>query len=473
VAEPNLIPDWVPEAVFYQIFPDRFANGDESNDPANVQPWGSPPTIWGFQGGDLEGILKRLDYLTDLGVNALYLNPIFLASSNHRYNTTDYYRIDPKLGTLEDFRQLLKRAHRGGMRVVLDGVFNHCGRGFFAFNDLLENQEHSPYRDWFHVKSFPLRAYGTGKLESYLGWWDHRELPKFNTANPEVRRYLLGVARHWIDQGADGWRLDVPNEIDDDDFWAEFRQTVKQANPEAYLVGEIWHPDPRWVGPRHFDGLLHYPFRQAVLDYLRGEEADGGNAFSEKVEGLVKIYPKGQAAGHYITMGSHDTPRLRTELGGSMAKVRLALLAQFTHPGTPGIYYGDEIGLEGGKDPGCRGAFPWDKQDWEQELRQHVQRLITLRRQLPQLRRGEIARIALGSPGRAAALAVRLEGASTLAVLLNGARARAAISLPAAELGWQEGQPVQEALSGRQFQVEHGQLALALAGFEGALLVPA
>jgi len=186
----------------------------------------------------------------------------------------------------------------------------------------------------------------------------------------------------------------------------------------------------------------------------------------------VKVYPEGQAAGHYITMGSHDTPRLRTELGGNLAKVRLALLAQFTHPGAPGIYYGDEIGLQGGKDPACRGAFPWDRQDWEQELRDHVQRLITLRRLHPQLRRGEIAHIALGSPSRAAGLAVRLEGAPTLAVLLNGARARAAISLPAAELGWQEGQPVREAFSGRQLQVEQGRLAMALAGFEGALLVP-
>jgi glycosidase len=467
------VPDWVPEAVFYQIFPDRFANGDPSNDPPNLQAWGSPPTTWGFQGGDLAGIQQRFDYLTELGVNAIYLNPIFQATSNHRYNTTDYYRIDPKLGTLEDFRRLLAHAHRNGFRVILDGVFNHCGRGFFAFNDLLENQERSPYRDWFHVKAFPVRAYGTGKLESYLGWWDHKELPKFNTANPQVRRYLLQVAKHWIDEGADGWRLDVPNEIDDDEFWAEFRQTVKGANPQAYLVGEIWNPDPRWVGPRHFDGLLHYPLRAAILDYLRGDELGGGNAFAEKAEGLLKIYPREHAAGHYITLGSHDTPRLRTELGGNLAKVRLALLAQLTHPGAPGIYYGDEIGLQGGKDPACRGAFPWDRQAWELDLREHVRRLLALRREHPQLRRGEVRAIPLGPKGRAAGLALRMRGSPTLAVLINGSSGRAALSLPAAKLGWADGQEVREVLSGRRLRAEQGQLALALAGLEGALLVPA
>jgi glycosidase len=159
------VPYWVQDAVFYQIFPDRFANGDPSNDPPNVKAWGSPPTIWDFQGGDLRGVIQRLDYLLDLGVNAIYLNPIFQATSTHRYNTSDYFQIDPKLGTLADFRALLDAAHRNGMRVIIDGVFNHCGRGFFAFADLLENGEHSPYKDWFHVKKFPLDAYGHGDIQ--------------------------------------------------------------------------------------------------------------------------------------------------------------------------------------------------------------------------------------------------------------------------------------------------------------------
>ncbi len=264
------IPHWIQDAVFYQIFPDRFANGDFSNDPPNIQPWGSPPTQWGFQGGDLRGIIQKLDYLLDLGINAIYLNPIFLSNSNHRYNTVDYFQIDPRLGDMKDFRSFLRVAHDQGIRVVLDGVFNHCGRGFFAFLDLMENGEHSSYRDWFHVKRFPLEAFSEGKSEAYLGWWGHKSLPKFNTDNSRVRQYLLKVARYWIEEGVDGWRLDVPNEIDDDKFWAEFRQEVKSINPDAYLLGEIWTADRRWVGMNHFDGLMNYPIRDALFELLNG-----------------------------------------------------------------------------------------------------------------------------------------------------------------------------------------------------------
>ncbi len=164
------VPDWIQDAIFYQIFPDRFENGDPNNDPSNKVPWGSKPSIWGFHGGDLRGVIQRLDYIQDLGANAIYLNPIFESSSNHRYNTRDYYRIDPKLGGMEDFEELLRSAHNRGIRVILDGVFNHCGRGFFAFNDVLENQTQSAYKDWFYIKRFPVRAYGRGKADDYEAW---------------------------------------------------------------------------------------------------------------------------------------------------------------------------------------------------------------------------------------------------------------------------------------------------------------
>ena len=191
----------------------------------------TPPRIHGFHGGDLRGILQHMDYLLDLGINAIYLNPIFLSPSTHRYNTVDYYQIDPKLGTLADFKQLLDAAHGNGMRVILDGVFNHTGRGFFAFSDILENQEHSAYKDWYTINHFPVDAYSPGDATDYLGWWKFKSLPKLNTHNPHVRKYIMDVARYWIEQGADGWRLDVPNEINDDGFWAEFRQVVKGSQP--------------------------------------------------------------------------------------------------------------------------------------------------------------------------------------------------------------------------------------------------
>ncbi len=380
------IPAWVKDSVFYQIFPDRFANGDTENDPSNVQVWGSPPDPIHFQGGDLVGIEQKLDYLQDLGVNAIYLNPIFLSPSTHRYNTVDYFRIDPKLGTLEDFRRLLKKAHQRGMRLILDGVFNHCGRGFFAFNDLLENGKNSPYLDWFHVRGFPLNAYSRGKATRYEAWWGFKSLPKLNTQNPAVRRYIFDVARYWIEEGIDGWRLDVPNEIDDDDFWAEFRHVVKSANPNAYLVGEIWDLLPRWVNDSHFDGVMHYPLRSAILDVLRGKT--GINDFYTRLLQIEQTYGQDSLFGMYLLLGSHDTERVKTLLNGDARKLRLAYLLLFAFPGTPAIYYGDEIGMEGGKDPDCRGAFPWDDTRWDHSLRQWIQKLIKIRRATPTLRRG-------------------------------------------------------------------------------------
>jgi len=265
------VPDWVPDAIFYQIFPDRFYNGDPTNDPPNLQPWGAAPTYQDFQGGDLRGIIQKFDYLIDLGITALYLNPIFTATSNHRYNTHDYYTIDPTLGTMEDFRALLEIAHKNKIRVILDGVFNHCGRGFFAFNDILENGPHSRYVDWFHIHDYPIEAYSDGESTSYAAWEGYKDLPKFNTGNSEVRQYIMDVARYWIEQGIDGWRLDAPDEIDDDSFWGEFRQVVKTANPDAYTMGEILEVNPRWVGDSHFDGLMHYPLRWAILSLISEE----------------------------------------------------------------------------------------------------------------------------------------------------------------------------------------------------------
>ncbi len=464
------VPEWVQDAVFYQIFPDRFANGDPENDPPNVQPWGAPPTTHGFQGGDLRGVIQRFDYLLDLGINALYFNPIFQATSNHRYNTTDYYRIDPKLGDEKVLLELLDLAHRSGVRVILDGVFNHSGRGFFAFNDLLENEAHSPYRDWYHVVKFPLDAYGPGPAENYLAWWRFKSLPKFNTANPQVRRFLLGVARHWIEKGADGWRLDVPNEIDDDAFWAEFRQVVKQANPEAYLVGEIWEVNPRWVGETHFDGLMNYPLRQALIDWI----ATGSltvSEFDQRVQRLLAAYARPNVFACYLSLGSHDTERIRTVCGGDLRKVRLMMLFQMTFPGAPAIYYGDEIGLEGGKDPDSRRAFPWDESLWESDLRRYVQDLIRLRREMPVLRRGDYRSLLCDDKAKLYAFA-RLDGQAAVLVALNASTSGHQVSLDVGGLPWPDGTVLVDALSDRRRTVSQRRVGLRLEPLTGALLFP-
>lgn len=459
------IPEWVKDSVFYQIFPDRFANGDASNDPPNVQAWGRPPDAIHFQGGDLVGIEQRLDYLQDLGINALYLNPIFLSPSTHRYNTVDYYRIDPKLGTLDDFRRLLKKVHQRGMRLILDGVFNHCGRGFFAFNDLLENGENSPYLDWFHVRRFPLNAYSHGKATRYKAWWGFKSLPKFNTKNSAVRRFIFEVARYWIEEGIDGWRLDVPNEINDDEFWAEFRWVVKSTNPDAYLVGEIWDLLPRWVNDSHFDGVMHYPLRSAILDVLRGKT--GTEDFYARLLQIEQTYGQDNLFGLYLLLGSHDTERVKTLLDGNSQKLHLAYLLMFAFPGTPSIYYGDEVGLEGGKDPDCRRAFPWNENEWDQDLRRWIKKLIEIRRATPLLRRGKW-RILQPAPCDGIVQMVREGGGEQLLILANLNSEPCRVTIPAGSDN-PTGQQSLRDLLGNPFSVEmdHNQVEIVLPGLSG------
>ena len=462
------VPDWIQDAIFYQIFPDRFANGDPGNDPPNVQPWGAQPTLWGFQGGDLRGIVNRFDYLLDLGINALYLNPIFLATSNHRYNTSDYYKIDPKLGDQNDFQALISLAHRHGVRVVLDGVFNHCGRGFFAFADLLENQEHSPYRDWYHVLQYPVHAYGDSDSRDYLAWWGIPSLPKFNTANPRVRDYLFGVARYWLEQGADGWRLDVPNEINDDSFWAEFREVVKSTNTDAYLLGEIWTADPRWVGANHFDGLMHYPLRDCLLRLVYASTLDTAQCAS-KLETFLQIYPWENATAMYLPLGSHDTERIMTKVEGSVDKARLVFLLQFAYPGAPAIYYGDEVGLTGGKDPLCRGAFPWDEAQWNQDIRNWVKKLIGLRKEHPALRRGSYQFVHADRQQGAFAFA-RTLGDQTILVVMNANSGQRQLHLPIAGLGWGEGSRLSNLLGMDEYVLMGDSLLVTLLPWSGAYI---
>jgi cyclomaltodextrinase len=462
------VPEWVQDAIFYQIFPDRFANGDPENDPPNLVKWGSPPTSWGFQGGDLAGILEKFDYLLDLGITAIYMNPIFQASSNHRYNTTDYYKIDPKLGTLNDFHKLIEHAHKHQVRIILDGVFNHCGRGFFAFNDVLENQEYSPYRNWYHIKRFPVDAFSWGGATDYLGWWGMKSLPKFNTGNPITRKYLLDVARYWIEQGADGWRLDVPNEINDDSFWAEFRQVVKSANPDAYLVGEIWSSDKRWVGDDHFDGLMDYPVMEAVSSLVATNTLDCAH-FADKVEGLLSLYPRENAYAMYVLLDSHDTERILTKMGNNLDKLKLAYLFQFAYPGAPAIYYGDEIGLVGGKDPECRGAFLWEEGHWNTELRNYVKKLVQLRKTHPALRRGDYQR---GPQENSRCYGfVRSTAVEKVLVMMNASGAQLKQAVNIKDIGWENGKVVRDLISSHKtYTIANGMLEITLPAWGGIWL---
>jgi cyclomaltodextrinase len=405
VPQPDRIdtPEWVRDAIFYQIFPDRFARSLTLPKPSFLDEWGATPTYHGYQGGDLVGVAERLDYLRDLGVNAIYFTPIFQSASNHRYHTHDYEKVDPMLGGNAALRRLLDEAHSRGMKVVLDGVFNHASRGFFPFHDILENGRNSAYLDWFTVHGYPLNAYDSPAPPRYDAWWGLPALPKFNIKTPAVREYLLGIARHWIDFGIDGWRLDVANEIEDDAFWREFRHRVRAGNPEAYIVGEVWQESQHWLQGDMWDAVMNYLFTRACIGFFIGENADrkeldrttlsstvplDAPGFAREIQRVLGLYHPDINAVQLNLLSSHDMARYVTLARGDQSALRLATMFQMTYVGAPSIYYGDEIGLAGGHDPFNRGAFPWDESRWDHDLLHEFQRLIALRKASPALRRG-------------------------------------------------------------------------------------
>jgi neopullulanase len=422
-------PAWVSDAIFYQIFPDRFAKSKKiTKKGLNLEPWESPPTIHGFKGGDLYGVIEHLDYLQDLGINAIYFNPIFSSASNHRYHTYDYRTVDPLLGGNEAFRELLDKSHKRKMHVILDGVFNHASRGFWQFHHTLENGAASPYKDWFffdedhlngkkHWGAYPssedlqlLHQEGSLKALGYQAWWDLPALPKFDTNQPAVREFIFNIAEYWIKFGIDGWRLDVPGEIDDNTFWQEFRHRVRAINPDAYLVGEIWNDASRWLQGDQFDASMNYLVTCACLSFFTGKHLDldialqaGGynglvnpinaNEFGERINSILGMYKPEVTRSQLNLLDSHDTPRFLTCAGRDIASLQLALTFIFTYPGAPCIFYGDEIGLMGKQDPECRQPFLWDKSNWNQDLRDFVKGLTTLRTLHKALRWGKYEHI--------------------------------------------------------------------------------
>ena len=463
------VPGWVQDSIFYQIFPDRFANGRNDNNPKSVLPWNHKPTLYGFHGGDLKGIIDRMYYLLDLGVNAIYLNPIFLSPSNHRYNAIDYFQIDPKLGSKVEFFTLLDVAHRNEMKVLLDGVFNHCGRGFFAFNDILENQAESPYLDWFHIKKFPVDAYSPGESTTYEAWWNYKSLPKFNTSNPEVQKFILHVARYWIEQGIDGWRLDVPNEIDDDEFWLRFRQVVRNANPDAYLLGEIWDGDPRWVGNEHFDGLMNYPVRDLVIDLLT-EKCKASKFAHETLKWYSQYLPDNTRA-MYNLLGSHDTERFMTKVENNLAKAKLGYLFIFTFSGAPAIFYADEIGRLGVGDPDCRSTFEWEESRWNTPLRDWIKKLIRLRKEKTCLRRGTYRLIENALSDTTLAYCRVVDNDSAV-VAMNISNSAAEIKIDLLGTGLENCSRLRNLLAADEYAVNDQSVVIRLPQYSGALLQP-
>ncbi len=381
-----VVPEWAKDAIWYQIFPERFANGDTTIDPPNVQPWGGKPKRQNYFGGDLQGIIDHLDYLQSLGINALYLNPIFHSNTNHKYHTTDYYKIDPGFGTEETFKKLVSECHKRGMHIIIDGVFNHTGRDFFAFEDIKKNEANSAYLHWFDVHGFPV---GPPDKPNYTCWKGYGDLPKLMTDTPAVRNYIFDVTKYWMKTGMDGWRLDVPEEMSHD-FWIQWRKLVKQENPNAMIVGEIWGDASDWLRGDQFDAVMNYRFRNAVMDFFVDEMTN----VTEFDSVLKKIRSDYSQDGNLVLqnlIGSHDTERFLSLVSGDINTVRLAVLFQMTYVGAPMVYYGDEIGMEGGKDPDCRRTMVWEEQKWNRDLLGWYKKLIALRNDLSMLRRGSFS----------------------------------------------------------------------------------
>lgn len=380
-------PDWVKDTVWYQIFPERFCNGNEKRNPVDTKSWGKEEPTWdNFFGGDLEGVIKQLDYLKELGITGIYFTPLFKAKSNHKYDTIDYFEIDPQFGDKETLRTVVKEAHKRGIRVMLDAVFNHCGYYFQPFQDVLEKGEQSIYKDWFHIHKFPVKR---NPVPSYDMFAFTGDMPKLNTENEDVKNYLLSVARYWIEEcNIDGWRLDVANEVDHV-FWREFRREVKKIKPDCYILGEVWNDAMPWLSGDQFDAVMNYPLAQCIMDYAAyGHLSISG--FRNEVEELLFKYPKNAHEVSFNLLGSHDTARILHACGENKEKVKLLFLLQLTLSGSPCIYYGDEIGMTGGGDPACRKCMIWEEEKQDRELFTFVKNLIALRKTYDSLSQGEL-----------------------------------------------------------------------------------
>lgn len=504
VYEDTPTPQWFGDGVTYQIFPDRFCR----TAPPHVEgllgerrahmDWNESPVIgadpetgrWNsdFFGGNLKGITSKLEYLASLHVKTLYLNPIFEAASNHRYDTADYCAIDPLLGTEEDFAELCREAGKRGIRVMLDGVFNHTGDDSRYFNRAgfydtvgAYQSPNSPYYPWYNFSQWP---------EHYDGWWGIKTLPAVNENNPEYREFIItgarSVIRRWLQLGASAWRLDVADELPDD-FIVDIRRVMEEEKPDAYLLGEVWEDGSnkiaysrrrRYLLGRETHGLMNYPLRTALLHYLRGGRAED---FREAMETVRENYPRPAFYGGLNILGTHDTPRILTALGEdgvpatreeraayrlsperlslAMERLKLAALLLYSFPGSPTLYYGDEAGMEGFEDPMNRRTFPWGREN--QELQSLFKALGALREARPSLQRGDIRYI--GADGALLVFERTLDGEHTV-VALNAGDTEWEIGLP-----WDD-RFATELLSSQRFWARNGRICVLLPPRSGVIL---
>ena len=416
------IPDWVYGSVMYQVFPERFANGRSEINPENTVEWGSVPTRLDFQGGDLYGVIDKLDHIESLGVNILYLNPIFLSGSTHKYDSWDHFKVDPTLGGDDGLRDLISNCHDRNIKVILDCSLNHVHPRHFAFQDIVKNGENSEYKNWFTIFDYPVRlihrphlyanTYKVGwdgneeeykrYLEktfeetkvpvevrdddgpivepSYKAWWGVPDMPKVNFESKEARQWALDVTKHWIENfDIDGWRMDVAKELDFS-FWKEFRDIAHKANKDTLLISEIFGDTSQWLQGDRFDGTMNYSFREAMTDYFATKRINN-KEFADSLANLYSMYSFEALSSCQNLLSSHDVKRFLNRCGNEEDGILGAIFLQATFPGIAGIYYGDEIGLGGADDPFNREPFPWhNEESWNSTILDYTKKLMNIKK---------------------------------------------------------------------------------------------
>lgn len=379
------IPEWSKNKIVYQIFTARYASS--KNIPDSV--WYKENLTWNDNFcGDLKGIISKLEYIKDLGIDIVYFTPIFKSPSNHKYDTEDYYEIDPNFGTKEDFRNLVEKAHSLGLKIVLDAVFNHTNRHFFAFNDIIQNGENSKYVNWYYIESFPVKNVERGQKPGYKCFGYYGGMPKTNLSNPEVNSYFIDVAKYWTKEfNIDGWRLDVADEIIPS-FWEKFRKEIRKINPQTLICGECWHFSPDWLDGTKWDTLMNYPFYNAVRNFTV-KKSITATKFTETLDFIKGNYHPKVYSTLWNLIDSHDTERFLHQADGKKSVQHLAAAFQLLSEGMPMVYYGDEVALNGGHDPDCRRGMLWAPERQDANMLDWYKKLIKVRKVHPVLISGK------------------------------------------------------------------------------------
>ena len=407
------VPQWAANKVVYQIFPSRFA----ASQPVDKELWYKAPiTHMDDLHGNLRGIMEHLDYIENLGIDVLYMTPIFKSNSCHKYDTIDYYQIDPSFGTTEDLRELVQKAHERGMKVVLDAVYNHTGRDFFAFQDILEKGEKSRYLDWYFIDELPPKD-EMGEIPNFKCFGYYGGMPKLNLRNPEVEKYVTDVACYWIKEcDIDGWRMDVGDEISHF-FWKNFRKAIKAVKKDMLIIGEIWHYAGDFLEGDEWDTVMNYPFYLNMIDLL----ADTRINVSQFVQNLgylkgrlnKKCYPL-----MWNLIDSHDTARFLHLCNDNKKKQHLAAAFQLLLPGMPMVYYGDEFAMPGANDPDCRRGMYWDEEYQDKEMFQWYKKLLQIRKTHTCVVDGELIEISARDEEETIVM-IRKNGEETIAMIFN------------------------------------------------------